>query len=448
MSFDGDQALWTNNPTIINSIVDKFKDGSNNYPVVDIFEDENRAETIEEEYNINNLIKYDLKTLDNRIGKITNIATYYSNKGYEDLKKYDKEIVRCRLLQGSEIDFVKHGFREEIPDSFNEASRYKPYFLQKHKYNRDKNIQQDVVDAPLNILCHDIEVFEKELFKIDKVKVLDTLKYIRDTDLINENLTETNRLYIELQQIHEQFKKESSSIYLKCRNKSDKYRQKVYDSFYNKYHAKVNQLSNDKELLSSIAVQINYVQDKVEKKDRRSYLFPWVTTWEGLTYTINKTAPATVKIPRKLSNKDMVDKDNLIEFLGNMYEVKEVTNKLDADAFINKEYERKIDKELKQQVKSFELETTLCGFRSKSTNEVVDIINNSNLHLGEEKYNGKNYAGIFVNGEYVASIKHKTEEFLDDEVGFIDLKQMNNKINVDIIETSTSSIKVRLQIAG
>ena len=207
-------------------------------------------------------------------------------------------------------------------------------------------------------------------------------------------------------------------------------------------------MSNDKELLSSIAVQINYVQDKVEKKDRRSYLFPWVTTWEGLTYTINKTAPATVKIPRKLSNKDMVDKDNLIEFLGNMYEVKEVTNKLDADAFINKEYERKIDKELKQQVKSFELETTLCGFRSKSTNEVVDIINNSNLHLGEEKYNGKNYAGIFVNGEYVASIKHKTEEFLDDEVGFIDLKQMNNKINVDIIETSTSSIKVRLQIAG
>lgn len=447
---DGDQFLWTNNKTIINAVIDKFNDGSPNYPVIDIFESENRAEATDEEYILENIINYDLRTLNNTIGEVTNIATYFSCKGYKNLKEYDKELIIASLCQNESIDFVKHGIKTIVyPDNFNTAKKYKPYFLQKYKYNRDKNIQQNVVNAPLNILCRNIEQFEKELYKKDKAKIIDTTNILIDRELLNEDKEESKKLYKELKNIYANYKKQFGAIYLKCKDKHENYRKKVYDNFYTKYHAEVNNLSYNKELLSSLAVHLNYVEDKKNKTDG-SYLFPWVTTWEGLALRIDKTAPAIVQIP-KLLTRDEIEKleiKDAREFLGKFYKIVETTNKVSAFDFIDREYERKINKELKQQVKNFELETVLYGYKPRTTDEIVSIINSGNLHLGSKEYNGKQFAGVFMGDEYIASIKDRTEEIFDDEIGFIDLKQMRNKVDVAILETSKASMKVRLRIVS
>lgn len=456
--FDGDTFFWTKDEVIVNAVIEKFENGVPNYPVVDIFESENRAEAVKEEYSINNIIKYDIRTLENRIGQITNIGTYFTTKGAGNkifegngVFDYDKELVITRLMQGEEIDFVKHGIRTlEAPKEFGDAKKYKPYFLQVYKYKRDKNIQPNVATAPLNRLCKNIEVWEERLFKQESIKEIDTSDILRDKEILNKDREETLRVLEQLKPIYEDFKKESSRLYLKYNNRSEKSRRKAYDVFYDKYHAKVNAITNNKELLSSLAVWLNYIEDKKNKKDG-SYSFPWICTWEGLSITIENKAPAIVQAPRLLTRQELnsLPKADVVnEFKGKFYEMVDITNKASAFDFIEKQYNKKIEKELKQQLSKFELETVLYGFKPRSTEDVLQIIENGNLRLGSKEYNGKQFAAIFADDEYIAGIKDKTEEILDDELGYIDLKTMRNKVDVEVIEKFNSSLKVKLKLVS
>lgn len=448
--FDGDTFFWTKDKKIINAVIEEFKDGTPNYPVVDVFEAENRAEAVKEEYTIENIIKYDLRTLDNTIGQITNIATYFTNKGHEDLKEYDKELIISSLMQNEAIDYVKHGIKTITPpESFKKAKKYKPYFLQKYKYHRDKNIQKEM-STPLNINCRDIERWEKELFKQDKVEIADTSDLLIDKELINADVEETRQVSKELIPIYKDFKKDSSKLFLKCKYKNEDERREIYDNFYDTYHYKVLSISDNVELVSSLAVYLNYIKDKTDKQTK-SYQFPWAVCWEGLAKTIEKKAPEMIKVPRLLSKEEKEKlklDDDVFEFRGKYYQMMEMANKISADDFIINQYQRKIEKDLKKQVHNFTLETVLYGYKPLSTNEVVEIIESEQLRLGSKEYNGKQFAALFVNNEYIASIKDKTEEFLHDDAGYIDLKQMRNKVNIEIIEKCKSSLKVRLKLAS
>jgi len=440
---DGDTFMWTKDKMITSNIIHKFADGSPNYPVVDIYESEHRAKAKDEAYTIDNIIEYDLRTLNNTIGQVTNIATYFTTKGHKDLKEYDKELIIASLMQNESIDFVKHGVKTITPpDNFKDARKVKPYFLQKYKYKREANYQRNVENAPLNVLCRHIEEFEKELFAKDKFKTINTTDLLINKDIVRENREETLQLLKQLQEIYVEFKKESSKIYFRIRNKSDDEISDIYETFYNKYFYKVNMLSNNKELLSSLAVHLNY-NDSNDSK-----IFAWVATWHGLMKTIEKTAPATVKVPRLLTEKD---KENLnlgdvVEFLGKSYYLEEMANKINAIDFINKEYERKINKELKKELHNFELETALYAFLDKSADEVEEIIQAGNLRLGNKEYNGQTYASIFAENEYIASINLKDSQQIDDEAGFVDLKSMRNDVEVEVIKKFDKSMKVRLKL--
>ncbi|HHV25977.1 MAG TPA: hypothetical protein GXX63_02135 [Tissierellia bacterium] len=448
--FDGDTFFWTKDKKIINAVIEEFKDGTPNYPVVDVFEAENRAEAVKEEYTIENIIKYDLRTLDNTIGQITNIATYFTNKGHEDLKEYDKELIISSLMQNEAIDYVKHGIKTITPpESFKKAKKYKPYFLQKYKYHRDKNIQKEM-STPLNINCRDIERWEKELFKQDKVEIADTSNLLIDKELINADVEETRQVSKELIPIYKDFKKDSSKLFLKCKYKNEDERREIYDNFYDTYHYKVLSISDNVELVSSLAVYLNYIKDKTDKQTK-SYQFPWAVCWEGLAKTIEKKAPEMIKVPRLLSKEEKEKlklDDDVFEFRGKYYQMMEMANKISADDFIINQYQRKIEKDLKKQVHNFTLETVLYGYKPLSTNEVVEIIKNEKLRLGSKEYNGKQFAALFKNDEYIASIRDKDEEILDDELGYIDLKSMKNKVDIEIIEKCKSSLKVRLKLAS
>ena len=443
--FDGDTFFWTQDKKIVDSVIKRFNDGSWNYPVIDVFEAENRAEAIEEEYTIDNIIKYDLRTLDNTIGQVTNIATYFANKGHKDLKEYDKELIISSLMQNEAIDYVKHGVKTITPpDNFKDAKKYKPYFLQKYKYKRDYSFQSNVENAPLNVLCRHIEEFEKELFARNEVKTKSTIQYLRNKELLEEDIEETKRVYAELKEVYEDFKAEASKIWLKTKNRSDEERRDIYDIYYDKYYYLANQITDNKELLSSVAVLLNYNDDNDSKS------FPWITCWEGLMKTIERTARDTVHMP-KLISKQEVEKlklGDIQELKGNYYQMVEIANEISAFDFIEKEYERKIEKGLKKQIKDFELETTLYGYKPRTTEEVAEIIENSRLRLGSKEYNEKQFAVLYAEDEYIASIKDKDAELLDDDVGFIDLKSMRNKVDIEIKETFKSSMKVRLKIVS
>lgn len=90
---DGDAVFLTNDKTLVNSKIPKKI-------VVSV---DDKATAQKKKYNIDNIIDYELRSRDSRIGEITNIATSIINR-YTDDEKYKKmnedNVSFLRLLQG------------------------------------------------------------------------------------------------------------------------------------------------------------------------------------------------------------------------------------------------------------------------------------------------------------------------------------------------------------
>lgn len=74
--------------------------------VIDV---DDKITALKSEYNLENVIRFTLLSLDNRIGEISNVATCYLNKqttDEEQIKKYDDYVCLLSVINGKEI-FVK-----------------------------------------------------------------------------------------------------------------------------------------------------------------------------------------------------------------------------------------------------------------------------------------------------------------------------------------------------
>jgi hypothetical protein len=176
MDEDGDAVFLSNDEILVDSKIDK--------PIVVDVEDKKSSGKVK--YDLENIVKYECNSRDNRIGEITNIATSILNQ-YTENEKWKKinsdNVSLLRLYQGKEIDYLKTGFRWIISKSLRKYLQRLPYFLlynypQKLKvYNRIRNINKDNKredripynafrsPSPMNELCEYINQWEKH--KID-----------------------------------------------------------------------------------------------------------------------------------------------------------------------------------------------------------------------------------------------------------------------------------------
>ena len=97
--------------------------------IIDI---EDKAMTSEKEYNSENIVDYELKTRDSRIGEITNASTSILNKlphNDKQKKQYEDDVSLLRILQGKEIDFLKSGLRWQMSSRLRNFLKQLPFFL-------------------------------------------------------------------------------------------------------------------------------------------------------------------------------------------------------------------------------------------------------------------------------------------------------------------------------
>lgn len=236
---DGDLNAVTDNIDILNSVIIS--------PI--IIDVQDKMTTDKTEYNIDNLIEYHKRTLDSRIGEITNVSSAICNRddyltGTEKQhKKLDDYIATCRILQGKEIDYIKTGLRFNMSNKIKRAGKKLPYFLiykypekenalnkikkkNKSKWKRiedetDGKITPEVIEkygiiptnvnkskSPLNLNCIDIENWEREKFLWNHTykDTMDLLinRNIKENTLINRDIKQIYREYLtELKQIKE-----------------------------------------------------------------------------------------------------------------------------------------------------------------------------------------------------------------------------------------------------
>ncbi len=120
--FDGDIFLLCNEPTILDSKIEK-------HIILDV---EDKMTTRSMPYTKENIIEYEILTRDNRIGEITNAATSIENKytTNRDIQKlYSDYASLLRVFQGKEIDFLKTGFRWHMNNGLKKHLKQLPYFL-------------------------------------------------------------------------------------------------------------------------------------------------------------------------------------------------------------------------------------------------------------------------------------------------------------------------------
>jgi len=416
--FDGDIFFHTNDERIVNAVI------TENNPIVIDIDDKTtaKAEKITEEAIIN----YDLRTLDNRIGFITNLATFWTNLGSArgNVNLYDEHLTKLRIYQGIEIDSAKTGIHPVIDDNVKKYENYKPYFLWKYKYNGKGKLATWADRATMNILCRHIEQWEKEKFiwkKWEETDIIQAADFLISKEVIEHYKEETEELLKVIREYYRQYNTELADLYLD--NKFGD--QKKMKQFYNKWYLKVNALHNNKELLSSLAVHITY---KENRKSEHSFNFPWVVAWEGILRILEAKQEEEKVLLRKL--KETAEAIDTIEFLGRKY-IEEVKKKhISADKTIAKRKEK------------ISIEVPIVDVIGE---EFAEKIKKNNIVILKPKiYKDKEYVSLFQNEQYIGAIAQKNDT-IDIVTSLKDY--YNSQFKVEIKKINKKSAIVELHIA-
>lgn len=308
---DGDIVFITNDEIIVNSKIDK--------KIVVSVDDKATAKKVE--YNIENIVDYELRSRDSRIGEITNIATSILNR-YTTDEKYKKmnndNVSFLRLLQGIEIDSIKTGVRWKIPNYLRNYLKQLPYFLMYNypkkmnsyiktkRYNRGKQQEEKKKSnayhscSPMNELCEYICRWEKERLKWSKptmntgVLLVDNSIQYNDEEL-TKNLFKINRA----------FEKDWKSA-IANKNDGDNV---IFDNIINKYRDILYSICENKNYVGNYFIMTSY------KSLYSNKLLVWSVFGELILENLTKNSP------KRKSFKIEACSDGSKEYLGKRYEV-------------------------------------------------------------------------------------------------------------------------------
>lgn len=339
---DGDLNAVTDNKDILNSVIIS--------PI--IIDVQDKATTDEVEYNIDNLIKYHSRTLDSRIGEITNVSSAICNRDdyltgtKEQHKRLDDYIAICRILQGKEIDYVKTGLRFEMRHKIKKTGKKLPYFLiykypnkkttldkiKKKNKSKWKKIEEEtngkitpeVVEkygiiptnvikskSPLNLNCIDIEKWERDNFLWNN-------NYKNTSHLlINQNVKENEDVNKEIRKIYREYLTELKEIKedldLKSNDEDKKFDGRISRLIDNTKNKILGLKSTDDEKYDRAEI----VNSCVLTSYKNNYpSFAWIMVGDDIVKNLKNNTDKSKQ--RLIIECDIGDKDAK-EFLGKYY---------------------------------------------------------------------------------------------------------------------------------
>lgn len=259
------------------------------------------------------VLEYEMFSLSNAIGQITNIATTFANRSNSkndgDPTEHSFECGLMKIWQGYEIDSQKSFHRETVPEILINAAKRQPYYLIHDKYGADEKNKHKFEDknranSPINRMVKGAEKWIKSSFYDNgEVNRIEFENYIAPTRQTYQLLQDTRHfeyddmieIVNQIKPIYEEWINEKKKIQEKFnpatvkgkedRKEQGKMRSEAYSEL-NKYIRQESELiCPNPSLLASAAVYIAYVLTK-ENMDywRRNdnYSFPWIVAPRGL----------------------------------------------------------------------------------------------------------------------------------------------------------------------
>jgi hypothetical protein len=316
MDEDGDIIFITNNDIILESKIDKKIVVSMN----------DKVTTKKVPYNVDNIVDYELRSRDSRIGEITNIATSILNR-YTENEKYKKmnndNVSFLRLLQGIEIDSIKTGVRWKIPNYLRNYLRQIPYFLlfnypkkmgsyirmsKKNKglpYEARYKVNAYHSCSPMNELCEYICEWEKR-------KILWNRSIINTGVLLIDNSLDynDNQLIKKLRLLNNDFVKDLKKYFHKYSHTE----KEGYDfhRLFDKYKKRLYELEPDEYRLANYFIKVSYSSYSSNK------LLCWNLFGKEILSNLEMNSPKKKSTKIELLNEKT---DDCYEFLGKYYKM-------------------------------------------------------------------------------------------------------------------------------
>ncbi|MGJ7044630.1 RNA dependent RNA polymerase [Thermoanaerobacterium thermosulfurigenes] len=415
--FDGDTYFHTSNKMVINAVI------TENNPIIVNLEDKATAKA--EPINDNSILQFDLRTLDNKIGKITNMATFWTTLGSAkgNVNKFDDKLTKLRIYQGIEIDSAKTGIHPQIDDDVRKyADKYKPYFLQKYQYGKNYNIMKYADKATMNILCKHIENWEQKNFVWDKKEYTDANR-VAEYIINREYMREHKELYAKVKQFYIKYKQNIAQLHLKKASDEE------YSRFFNLSQIKFDKISDDKKALAMFAIYVNYIDDR---KSNKSYLFPWLVASEGILKILEEKQEETKRIIKSIDKKELEELEEnvkIIEMLGKKF--KSEIMKIDIH----------VDEVIKQNKERINIETSVVNCKGE---EFAKAIKENDIVTLMPKYvNDIEYVGLFQNDEYLGCIP-QNQTHIDINTCLKDY--YDTQFKVEIVKVNQKSAKIKLNM--
>ena len=311
---DGDLALEFDDPYLLNGVDETV------LPVIDL---EDKKPALSEPFNMDGINAYTLRTLDNRIGEYSNIATCYHNKDCsknerrEYLERFFIDAIDfISILNGREIDSCKTGIKYNVPKYISKRAKPFPYFMKyaSEYYGGHRSFNR-TMNSNMNYLCYEIEHWEKELIYPRKRK--------GDFDwtiMLDESIPFDENKYSVVEDLHKRFRdemKEHAAFLYHNRVKDLKEYGYNFDSvkdfeldygfYYRKYEDEARAICLNVNELANYAVRSCYLHNNWNQK------FMWVVASQGI---LNNLKQQPIKLPEK--------SDVGTEYLGKYYVLKDV----------------------------------------------------------------------------------------------------------------------------
>ncbi|MFB4471806.1 hypothetical protein ACDI16_02410 [Oceanobacillus caeni] len=463
MDVDGDKVLLTNEPIIKNAVIDDLV----------IVNKDDKTTTNAQPYEMESIVKFELRNLDNMTGVITNINTMLQSYALEkgDLRYKELEIATCKQLQAEFIDSIKKGTNPIIPKVLLKYKRFKPYF-QRYVYGNYDVKKYRAVKSPLNLFCY-FKV-EKWMKSVDQGRYVnseqndlhsvDAFSLIRDMSKVNFRESVILKLVKQIEPIYDWYAKEKQAIWReekeinKRRPTEDEKEQLMeikhkWQELYEKTRNKLQVICDNPSVLTSACITLGY--------DKKSYVFGWIATKdaEGILENIRaseemyktdvKAIPQLDRLNRTYGGLVMVVKDGLGHFvsLGDTFRVSLEDGKYPVVEqmgyhFVEVENKRNSNIEVSDSA-SLDVEVTLKPLRDYNAT-LVNIkdtdIDDKTIYL---KKDGK-YLNVLLDNRLVAGISKDSRYDFKNEIGLDDY--VDKPIKIKVKKVNKNSINVTLNV--
>ncbi|MGD6897129.1 RNA dependent RNA polymerase [Bacillus infantis] len=290
---DGDTVLYTNEPRLLNGMHD-------NVPL--IHEDDKQFSVSDKveysEYNLEEIINYEMNNTSSMIGILTNWNTEFQDLALanDDYIRADLVVSVNKIYQMQLIDAAKTGEKVEIayPISAWGKKLKKPYFMfwvyggKRDDYSSDTNSplnkyvkwieEQQLTLNPMTIRKIDHEYYTSIS---NPVELLQYRKELPSPDYIKEVVEEIKPLYDEYSEERIKIDQERKEFNSKAKVKQDPEERKIINAKFSavkqKYRLLCHKVEPNMSILATAAVELAYRQ-----KDRPD--FAWDVAFEGMRW--------------------------------------------------------------------------------------------------------------------------------------------------------------------